>query len=175
MNEPLNIITTTNVTENFKIDSLARQTASLSAEEDKLVLGGSIISGDLKGYAAVAQVDLADNNVDFAKHFTFASSITSVVHSSSIIAPEIFAIATQDFVDANSSAFLFRIGAAGEMLHDPITVPLQAFAGAGAASLAHSSLIFDHSDRPIMAFGHENRANLATTTSFDIKNGKTIS
>lgn len=82
MNEPLNIITTTNVTENYKIDSLARQTASLSTEEDKLVLGGSIISGDLKGYAAVAQVDLADNNVDFAKHFTFASSITSVVHSS---------------------------------------------------------------------------------------------
>ena len=73
---------------------MARQSASLSNNSEKLVLGGHIISGDLTGYSAIAQVNLADDIVDYAKHFTFANTITSVAHSVKNVAPEIVALAT---------------------------------------------------------------------------------
>jgi hypothetical protein len=155
-------VLTSSVNQPFEIENLARQTASLSTDHDKLALGGSIISGDLAGYSAIAMVNVADNNVDFARHFTLANTISSVAHhTSSGEAQEIFAIATQDLTSTQSAAYLLRISATGEMLGTPIAVPLQAFAGAGAAALAHTSLLFDRVDRPILAFGHENRPDIA--------------
>ena len=64
--------------EEFDIDDMARLTASLSDEQGKLVVGGIILSGDLAGYSAVAQLDLHQEHVDFAKHFSVASTVLTV-------------------------------------------------------------------------------------------------
>ena len=120
-------------------------------------------------------MNLDDSSVEFAKHFTLANTISSIAHAPDTTeTTEIVALATKDFVGTNSVSFLLRIGAAGELLHKPIAVPLQAFTGAGAAAKAHSSLFFDQSDKPILAFGHQMREKIAQMTSFDLENGKII-
>ena len=154
---------------------MTRQTSSLSPQEDKLVLGGSINQGELKGYSAIAQVSLDDNTIEFAKHFNFANTISSVAHTDlSSEETQIIAFATKDFIGSDSVSFLLRIGAAGQMLKKPIAVPMQAFTGAGAASLAHSSLFHDQANQPILAFGHENRMKMAQIATFDLQNGKVV-
>lgn len=62
----------------FSLDRLTRQTLAVSPNQDKLLLGGSIIVGDKAEYAAIAQVNLADYSVDFAKHYEFASNVSSL-------------------------------------------------------------------------------------------------
>ena len=80
------------------------------------------------------------------------------------------ALATQEFTEANAKAYVLVLGAAGEMLHAPITVSMDAFAGAGEASLALSSLLFDgHSRRLILALGHENLHDLAQMVTIDLQ------
>ena len=84
-----------------------------------------------------------------------ASAITAVAHPSGLQTPEIVhALAIRDFSEANPSSFILRVSARGDLLNDPIRVPLPAFAGIGDAGLAHSSLLFDGADRIISVFGH---------------------
>ena len=65
----------------FNLDEMTRTTAVISPHQYKLVLGGAVFSDDFKGQAALAQIDLSDDVVDFAKQFSFATSVTAVTHS----------------------------------------------------------------------------------------------
>ena len=67
----------------FTLDSMTRQTASLSPDSDKLVLGGSLAIDEHEGYSAIAQVNLSDNSVDFARQFALARTISSIAYQPS--------------------------------------------------------------------------------------------
>ena len=63
----------------FTLDSMTRQTASMSPDADRLVLGGTLAFGEQQGQAAIAQVSLAvHGSVDFARRYALASTISSV-------------------------------------------------------------------------------------------------
>ena len=61
---------------------MKRSTAIISPLQDKLVLGGSVvIIGDSKGQAALAQINLSNDMLDYTKILPFATSVTTVAHS----------------------------------------------------------------------------------------------
>ena len=165
----------------FTLDNMTRQTASLSPDSDRLVLGGSLAFGEQVGQAAIAQVSLAAHgSVDFARRYALASTISSVAYvpfpsSMARTDTQIVALATQDFTEDSAKAYILVLGATGEMLQAPITVSMEAFAGAGEASLALSSLLFDkHSRRVISALSHENRQDLAQMVTIDLQESARI-
>ena len=104
-----------------------------SPEDDRLVIGGSLVTGRFAGYSGIAQVSLVDNSIDFARHYSLANTISSVAYAptssnspdnSVSEMPYIAALATQDLADDNSKAYLLMIGADGEMVREPIGIPL---------------------------------------------------
>ena len=63
----------------FELEELHRSgsTVALSADEDKLLIGGSVESGDDR-QAALARVDLKTGHLDFASSSDMASEIIAV-------------------------------------------------------------------------------------------------
>ena len=51
------------------------QTSILSADQNKLVLGGHLSTDENTDLAALAQIDTFSDQVDFAKTFSMASTI----------------------------------------------------------------------------------------------------
>lgn len=89
------------------------------------MLGGQIESGDLNGFAALAQIDLEDNHVDFTKHFEKANAITSVSvlnNRKNQTLTRITAIASQNFYDSESEAYLLMVSHTGDLLQKPIRI-----------------------------------------------------
>ena len=62
----------------FEVDQMIRLTAALSTANNKLVIGGQIESGEFKDLAALSQINLDNDQADFARVFPGINAITSV-------------------------------------------------------------------------------------------------
>ena len=94
------------------LDQLERYTSTISASNDKLVIGGSFYES---GYAGIAQVDLKQNSVDFIETFTLAQGISALsIQASEDQDYEILALAAQDLHDETSQIFMLRLGSNGQ-------------------------------------------------------------
>ena len=49
-----------------------------SYDDSKLLVGGSALSAQYQGQAALVQLDLKHDSTDFRKHFSFATDIAAI-------------------------------------------------------------------------------------------------
>ena len=90
--------------------------------DGKLVLGGSVLKGKR---AALAQVDLVTNKLDFSRIFQKAHVITAVAEAPEISEASIVVLATQDMNYEKSKAYLLELSSTGQIVGKVAKVPLR--------------------------------------------------
>ena len=93
--------------------------------------------------AAIAQVDLSTETLDYTRVFAKAHVITAISEAPEASEANIVALATIHMNNARGKAFLFELTPDGEFLRQPMKILLKEFAGRGDAWLAHASISFD--------------------------------
>lgn len=145
--------------------------ASLSFSEEYLALGGSIELVNFEEQlplAALALVDLMDDQVLFAKRFGMAEAITAISvrqenHDVTLVA---LAVADQQERESLLQAFIIVVDATGALAMDPILLPERALNGVGSPDFYRASMLFDADHNTIVALGHdENREFMTILTS----------
>jgi hypothetical protein len=133
---------------------MSRQTITLSASKDKLVLGGQISFEANTGTAALAQIDAASDQVDFVKSYSMATTIQAIAtsHDSS----QIVALAISE---SFGKAYLLVVeSTTGDLMRAPIAVPMPTMAYRNDMDQLRSALLFAGagSESIFIAFGHDN-------------------
>ena len=113
-----------------------------------------------EGVAALAQLDPSTNSVDFARLFSKATAIVAVTEAPEQHSANLVALATTHLNIQRRNmipkAFLLEIDSQGNLMHAPISVPLQKdFVDRGLAQHALASLSFDSQLNTVVAFGLE--------------------
>lgn len=113
-----------------------------------------------EGVAALAQLDPATNSVDFARLFSNATAVVAVTEAPEQHSAKLVALATSHLNIGRRQeipkAFLLEIDSQGNLMHAPISVPIQKeFVDRGLAQHVIASLSFDSKLNTVVAFGLE--------------------
>ena len=168
-------VTSSSSVSDFELDQLQRSVAETAFDDTKLVLGGSLNTDSYRGYAAIAQINLSDNSVDFTRRFILSGDVSAVTSYSDDATAKIHALVTQNLIQDNSKAYIYTLDVEGQIIGQPISVPLPSFQRSGSAQFARASLLLDSDSNLVVAFGHETRRGIAQISTHSLKSRQILS
>ena len=128
----------------FELAQIFVQTSILSADQNKLVLGGHLSTDENTDLAALAQIDTVSDQVDFAKTFSMATTIYAGTTSQNN--QEIVVLA-----NSNDKVFLLVIDSAnGDLIR---ALPMPTFAKGSDMKNLRSAMVSIENQRVLVAIG----------------------
>ena len=148
---------------------MSRTTAAMSPENSRLILGGSLLStGSSASRAAIAQINIDTDRVEFAREFDFATSIVAIapLQDKTVVLAQ-----SQASSKTDAEAFVFVLDSHGDKVVGPVTVDVSD----SGAELNGASLLFDKGGEHLIVSFAGTKNGLTQVSSYHLATLKQVS